>query len=304
MDFDIDPEIARKIEELTGGRFTFFSKAEVPIEEMERFYAIDPKDIPKDRAYGWLMFVQSYDGIIAFLDPTYPDPAIANSGPGIAKRHRGVRGSTTDYRLLNFGWAVSDAIIAGAGIIRGEPQLEYDVFWQDLRDYRKDVLGKGEPIRVILTRSGLDATTLQYPIFNSDRYQTIIFASEKAHKTTLEALENLPDTADRIKIEVAGKIDADIQKLPYILRQKYGVVLADWQGGGDIAGQAYQARAFDEDRKTISPIVIGSLTQDGRPRPTSVKTSFTPTTAPDIYNMRVRQFDDFVFQRGKTKYNH
>lgn len=253
-----------------GGIFMYkeFTSTNPSIEEMEDFFSIPKEHIPKDRPYIWFMAVKSRDGRLSFKEFDYKNPAIGLSGPGIALAHlREVTpiaaGSLLDFRFLQYGWAVADAVIGGSGIIRAEPKNSWTVSLKDLIEYRTNVLKKNKnPIQVVLTAKGLERDLLTSPIFNSKDITSIIATSKEGADAMGDYIGSISS-----KVEVFGDKRVDINKMLLRLRQHYGVRLVDFQGGGKIANEFRRLGLIDEARITDSPVSIGSLNSRGETRP-------------------------------------
>ena len=222
-----------------------FPHGDIPIREMTEFYRIREPDIPRNRPYVWSMFVLTADGIGSFKERGYHDGNIGLGGPGIAGKHlygkademAGVRG---DYRLLQFGWAVADAILGDSGIIKAETRLIWQAVQEDLIEYRKKVLEKpNPPVQIVMTGRGLSEKELGYRIFNTQGIRTIIATSEKG-------LESMEPYAGNVKaeFETFGKERVDIPSMLTRLRKDYGIKLLDLQGGSSLMGEF--AREFSK----------------------------------------------------------
>ncbi|MDI6720859.1 MAG: dihydrofolate reductase family protein [Candidatus Aenigmarchaeota archaeon] len=262
-----------------------FSGYEGTVEEFANFYRIDEKMIPRNRPYSWYMAVVSADGFMSFREKG-GDPLIFAGGKGIAGGHRadekGMEGAITDYRALEFGWVYADAILGSAEIIRQEPEQEWNATSPDFLQYRKNVLKKYNlPIRVVVTGRG--DINMKEPIFNSDAYKTLILTSEKGKEAIEQQVAGLDvDPLKNTKLYVYGeKIVEDFTDAFKMLRHDWNVRILDIQGGPRLAGQILFSKLIDELHLTRSPLIIGSLNSEGKPRPTLFEgVSFDPYNSP------------------------
>jgi len=123
-----------------------FSSELIPIPEITAFYTLDHAlnyQTP-DRPYTWSNTVCSVDGVISFLEPG------TSAGKEIALGHIPRSGSGSDWRLLNGGWMFADAVVSSGTNLRTEPDLLYSPHFEDLQNYRLNVLKKpkAHPLQV------------------------------------------------------------------------------------------------------------------------------------------------------------
>jgi riboflavin biosynthesis pyrimidine reductase len=127
-------------------RLAEFSSELIPIPEITAFYTLDHAlnyQTP-DRPYTWSNTVCSVDGVISFLEPG------TSAGKEIALGHIPRSGSGSDWRLLNGGWMFADAVVSSGTNLRTEPDLLYSPHFEDLQNYRLNVLKKpkAHPLQV------------------------------------------------------------------------------------------------------------------------------------------------------------
>ncbi|MBI2583522.1 MAG: dihydrofolate reductase family protein [Candidatus Aenigmarchaeota archaeon] len=301
-----------------------FTEPNVPIEEMERFCKIEPEMIPFNRPYVWYMFVDTMDGRGSFLQKGKAGGYHVALGhfredTGLAARYPDIAaGALADWRLLQYGWVVADAIMAASGILNNEPGNEWRVVDRDLIDYRQS-LGKKPAIRVLVTGSG--SLDVGEKVFSPQKeYETIVFtASEgenvlkrKAEEATGRLGYNPLDSNVRIYSLGEGRDITDFARMMEILRKTHGVQLLDLQGGPTLAGLLAAQKLIDEYRLTKAPHIIGDRYYNGgkaRERPTAFTFSegvsfgpdnsiLTPSLAED------RQVGGHTFIRRKMVYRH
>jgi len=289
-----------------------FSATPVPLDELKEFYRVDDAKLPKERPYLWNIYVMSMTGIVSFLDHKSTDSSVGLGGRGISLGNmRGIlpeaNGSDADRRCLCFGWTEADAIIAGANIIRVEPDATFRVLYKDMNEYRKNELGKEKPpIRVLLTRNGFSSDELKYPIFNSKESKTVIATSKigyKAMEAEAEKLSPHYNPMDACIFEIIGDSQVDVKELMRRLKFNYRVDYADLEGGPRTSHEFFLGRLVDEFRVTISPVFIDSLNNEDERRPIPLEGSgYNSTNAPTGTMMGRRYFEEYTFLRSTVNY--
>jgi len=303
-----------------------FSRAKIPINEMAEFYSldlIDPSIIPKDRPWIYYMFVETADGRGSFLRPgkaggyhiaqghIRDNEELAKQYPEIAA------GSLADWRLLQYGWATTDAIMAASGILNAEHNQEWRFVDDDLINYRKS-LGKKPPIRVLVTGSG--SIDLKEDVFSPKKeYETLIFTAQEGKEALVSKSEIVTgklgyNPLDNAKVYVLGegKEITDFNKMMWILRHGHGVELLDLQGGPTLAGLLAMYKLIDEYRLTTSGQIIGDISySDSKSviRPTAFKFPDGFELGPDNSILALpivpdRQVGSHTYTRRKMVYRH
>ena len=179
-------------------RFKEFKDHPVPIRELEVFLRLDEKRIPNERPYAWYMFVMTADGIGSLAERSYPNRSVGLGGTGLALRHLigkvpEAEGAKADADMLQFGWAVADAVLGGANLLRAEPTLKMAPWDKRFLDYRAR-LGKDRLTNIFLTANGFSAEEMKgYPILRSKDLRVIIATSENGHARMMAELKKLDD---------------------------------------------------------------------------------------------------------------
>ncbi len=289
-----------------------FSEDPIPLDELKEFYRIDEAKLPKERPYVWNIYVMSLTGIVSFLEHKNIDSSVGMGGRGISLGNmKGklpeAEGSDADRRCLCFGWTVSDAIIAGANILRVEQNATFNVPYRDMNEYRKSELGKElPPIRVLLTRNGFNSDELKYPIFNINEPRTIIATSKKGYRAMMVEAEKLSpryNPLDTCIFEILGDSQVDVNELMRRLKVNYRVDLADLEGGPRTSHEFFLDKLVDEFRVTISPVFIDSLNAEGERRPISLEGSgYHSANAPTGNIIGRRNFKEYTFLRSTVNY--
>ncbi|KAJ1551434.1 hypothetical protein HK096_011187 [Nowakowskiella sp. JEL0078] len=245
-----------------------FKFSEFTIDEISQFYCVpsEGQQIPNNRPYSWSNTVSSLDGFTNFLEPggTSSDIALKNSSSHEA---------AADFRLLNAGWAHSDAILISGKNLRDEPDTLCRVVFQDLLDYRVSVLSKPtiQPIQIILTNSG--KINFHHNIFKKKLIngicdqKTLIFSSHEVSKN----LQNELSKIDLHDVSVIGlrsnKFGVDLLELTSYLRISLGIKFLDVSGGGRIIQEMRQLELLDEIRLTLAGQICGPLSKLSIARP-------------------------------------
>lgn len=279
-----------------------FSLPHIPVEEMDAFYEIDKDKIPTDRPYIWSMFVMTADGIISYNEPDYPDEDIGLLGAGIAGKHFGNRGAEADWRLLQHGWAVADAIVAGSGILKAKPDITWMPVDEDLKDVYNDLQKERPALKVIITGRGFSREDLErYTVFKKNKdFETLVAVTETGLDKMAKDLGELKLGAQFLSF---GEDRVDMVSLVRFLRKDRGVKLLDLQGGSTVLGQFLKAGLVDESRYTISPQIAGSNNSKGERRPSSADTYFSPEDSPRLGLMKLKTLDSYIFTRYKVLKN-
>lgn len=282
-----------------------FSSKSPGIPEMAEFYkigAVRKADLP----YLWYMFVATADGIGSLKEEDYGDRSIGLSGAGIALRqfrdkNPDAIGAYVDWGLLQYGWAVADAVLGGSGILKAEK----NVTWmpeQRFLDYRRS-LGKGEPLRVVVTGRGFDAEEMRYPIFKQNGFRTLVATSKMGMERMESEMRSMPEQdRPRVEIKAFGDERVDLASMLKYLRRERDIKKVDFEGGPDLAGQLLKARLIDEYRLTTSPAIAGSLNSKGLQRPGPFKGSFSPDELPVMELLKIGLYGSHTFNRYKFRY--
>jgi len=286
-------------------RIASFSRPEVPLEEALEFYNLNNVAIPKERPYAWSNSVASFDGVASFKE----------EGAEAAEE----LGGKTDFRLLNMGWTLADAVLITPETLKNEPDAGCYPRYDDLVEYRLETLEKTHfPYQCILTNSG--NVDPYHPIFSKTCVRCVILTSEEGkvnvEKIFAEAMEGQPEDADlrRPKIfvfrpaENGEGLDLNhvFQTLRCILKVKY----LDVSTGGSVISQLLRLKLLDEVRMTTSGQICGPFNSSGQLRPKIFPANkeddvFTVGTTPLIRNKGLRVMDDlFIFTRGTVTYRH
>jgi len=286
-------------------RIDAFSKAEVPLKEALEFYNLNNVVIPKERPYAWSNSVASFDGVASFKE----------EGAQAAEE----LGGKTDFRLLNTGWTLADAVLITPETLKNEPDAGCYPRYEDLVKFRQEKLEKTHfPYQCILTNSG--NVDPQHPIFSKTCVRCVILTSEEGkenvEKIFAKAMEGQPEDAPlrRPKIFVFRPSETgeglDLNHVFQTLRCILKVKFLDVSTGGSVISQLLRLKLLDEVRMTTSGQICGPFNTSGQLRPKTFPANakdevFTVGTTPLIRNKGLRVMDDlFIFTRGTVTYRH
>jgi len=284
---------------------TTFQEAVIPISELVSFYSLDNIPNPLNRPYTWTMSVSTLDGFISFKDPH------ANGATEVALAHVKNSGSLSDWRLLNAGWMLADAVLGSGAILRSEPGTKWVPTFEDMIDYRVNVLKKSKyPLNVVLTGSG--GVDLTHPIFHDPDLHTVILTSKVGYETISQSGHVLDGT--NTKIEVIGDTPIfgvdELKAACQLLFEKYQVKLLDVTAGGVVIGSLIWLKLVDEMRITLASHVCGEISSTGEKRPHLFSSPpgtdpFTCHNNPILDYHKIGVFGiHHIFVRGLVRYRH
>jgi riboflavin biosynthesis pyrimidine reductase len=237
--------------------------------ELERLYGgnlLFPE--LQDRPYVIGNFVESLDGVVSFLIP-------GQSGGGP------ISGRSADDRfVMGLLRSVADAVLIGAGTLRGDPghvRIPEPIYPEAKNLYAalRSKLGKAPvPHNVILTASG--TVDLNEPTFHTEGLQAVIVTTDEGRARIESAHGGMSRVAVRSTGEKGSTSPAKVLKL---LHDEFQVRLLLHEGGPTVFGEFLAARMIDELFLTIAPQVAGRANHDRRPS-LAGESLFLPGTAP------------------------
>ncbi|KAJ1503874.1 hypothetical protein HMI54_012630 [Coelomomyces lativittatus] len=270
------------------GRLTY---PNAPIHEIAEFYSISHCAPKPDRPYMWSNSIISLDGYLSFLESD--DMGVE----GISMKSRFPHLSKVDFKMLHAGWAHADAILISASCLRNEPKAQIRVLFEDLIDYRINVLGKKtrQPALLVLTKSG-NVPFPTHPTFQQLDDQEVHFILTS---TTPDApTPSLPNV---------HVINTLTDLMTWCIHQKYQFI--DCATGGQVIQQCLQLKLIDEMRITYAAQLSGPLNlhQILRPSlfPVSPPTHFSAKTSPHLLLKALRTCGQrLIFLRMELEYRH
>jgi riboflavin biosynthesis pyrimidine reductase len=197
---------------------------------------------------------------------------------------REVSRSKEDRWLMDFLRAHHDAQLIGANTLRDEPGADgrgadYGIDDEQLRVYRKEILGLDKQKIIVLSGSGNIDATLR--VFDSPRVEPWVVTTAEGEKN-LRARLKVRGREWTIKTVVvgAGK-QVDLAATVHLLSEEHGIRTLLCEGGPTVYGELLKKHLIDEDFRTISFQVLGKSSKPGIERPTAYgNVSYTPESAP------------------------
>eukprot|EP00026_Physarum_polycephalum_P013972 Phypoly_transcript_14435.p1 GENE.Phypoly_transcript_14435~~Phypoly_transcript_14435.p1 ORF type:complete len:287 (+),score=40.09 Phypoly_transcript_14435:97-957(+) len=282
--------------------FSVFSAGVIPIPEIQSFYSLDNITPPQEkRPYAWTMSVSTLDGYISFKDPGADGPK------EVAMAHIKDSGSISDWRLLNGGWMFADAILGSGAIIRAEPDTKWVPSFDDMLEYRVNVLKKPKyPINIVVSGSG--DIDLKHPMFHYPDLRSIIVTSKIGSERLAKSGTPVPPNTT---IEVAAENpifgDQEFKNLFQLFYEKYNIRFLDVTAGGVLIATFAKLKLLDEVRVTMAGQVCGAISSTGEKRPTLFQTTepFSHENNPHLQFHKIAVFGvNHLFLRNLVKYRH
>ena len=271
-----------------------FSNPLIPINEIHEFYGLESIKAVLNRPYCWSNSITTIDGVMHFLE----DDSVSSIG---MKHVEGIsEWQQADWRLLNAGWAYSDAILITGQILRSETDTDCYISYEDLIDFRIRNCKSRQPIICLISGSG--EFPAERPIFKHHDLEIWIFTID-ANRDNLESRFN---SYPNIKIHSFGS-EINIEQLMVYLKQQ-GISYLDVSGGGSIIRAMLDLKQLDEIRFTMAGHLAGFKNSTGLNRPLlhpSHGKSYTPSDAPLVSWNGIRTIGrHHIFFRGVLQYRH
>jgi riboflavin biosynthesis pyrimidine reductase len=241
---------------------------------------------PRQRPYVMGNFVETLDGVVSY---------------NLAGRSGGqpISGSCTeDLFLMGLLRAVSDAVLIGAGTLRGDPgavRIPAAIYPEAASLYAmlRDQAGKPSlPLNVILSNSGI--IDVSEPTFHTAGLSVAIITTlEGAERLTAVAAEKWGNTTVYSTGESGATTPAAVLR---ILHDTLGVRLLLHEGGPSVFGQFLRADLIDTLFLTLAPQIAGR--SPDAPRPSLAGGDlFLPETAPWLKLRSLKLGTDHLFLR-------
>ncbi len=290
-------------------RLAEFSDEFIPLEEIEAFFSLEGIEAPHDRPYTWSMSVATLDGITSFQERE------ALAGDTVALTHIKNSGSEADWRLLNAGWLYADAVLGTGRIIRAEPEIKWIPVFEDLIEYRQKVHKKPDPFPANLVITATGDFDMRHPMFNDDRYLTVILTTRSGRETVLRNNQKAasagihPLQRGNTRLQSFGGETLDYREVMRYLRQEMDIRYLDVTAGGKLIAALAKEKLLDECRLTYAGHFSGPQNSTGDPRPVLFNLPsgqyFTPQNNPLIQYQAIRLHGKHhLFLRGTYRYRH
>ncbi len=228
--------------------------AEVPLPiELATLYGPLRFPQPLSRPYVVGNFVTTLDGVVSLNVP-------GKAGGGEISGF-----NDHDHLVMGLLRAVADAVIVGAGTLRGSPQhlwiaeTTYRPLAEVYREWRRQ-LGKREPpLNVIVTASG--QVDLNLPVFQSGSVPVLIITSTsgESHIRT----QHLPAWI-QIAVVAEAKLLTARSILQAVRRARSCEVILT-EGGPHLIGDFFAEKCLDELFLTLAPQIAGRDALSARP---------------------------------------
>jgi riboflavin biosynthesis pyrimidine reductase len=274
--------------------------------------------------------VMSFDGLLSFWDPI---EGSRNGGIGpdeiALKHHEPVRNSDGDWKMLNAGWMLADAVLLTANILFCEPNVICVPHFIDMQNYRSSELNKADgPLHVILVSANNYQRLLQEfgsdsPIFQKAHCLIALRLAGFLDSTAAsDAVNSLKQHFHAVNIHVKpyGALDdSDHQSVnqhqsAIFFRQlfddlyiRYKVHRLEINAGGKVLAILVELGLLDEMRMTVSGQLVGSFNGRGERRPSLFPSNrhWAATNNPHLIFKRLKQFgQQLVFYRCQLIYRH
>lgn len=261
---------------------TQFTHTHPTPDEITQFYHLKNTTIPPHRPYLWSNTVASLDGVTS-LGKTISPSVFALNGMSCD--------ASTDWLLLNAGWAYSDAVLGSAEILRSEPNIRW-VPTEEMIEFRMKTLRKKTPYpyNVVITHSGIIPP--HHPIITDNTIPTLVFISPDGLRKFENQISLTRRRSDRIHnisghfvriIELDGINTSIIEIYPHdttpesehapldlsvvlkVLRVHYDVQYVDVTAGPRVIGSLIEHKLLDEYRLTKSGSFFGFESSTRRP---------------------------------------
>lgn len=205
-------------------RISEFTDPMIPICEMNEFYSIENIDeTDSTLPYTWSNSIITLDGIMHFKgDSQISDIAMS----GLSEN------SIADYRLLQFGWSLADAVLFSGQILRDEPYTSCKLMFNDIIEFRRRI-GKcnDHPIQLIISKEC--NFPLDHSIFSSGL--RIIVMTSKVGWDKIQSNLDL-----KLKENVTVMIINDCDSIHHILqrlKREQNIKYLDISTGGKLINQ-------------------------------------------------------------------
>jgi len=288
------------MEHKNAGKVSIFTSEKVSLQELIDMYGLDSVEVPSHRPYIWSQTVTSFEGVMSILESNRTGPE------EVAMKHIPESGSESDFRVLQCGWMYADAILISSTILENEPNATLDLVYDDLIQYRTQVLQKpNQALKVIVTTRTLDVQ--KHNIWKL-KGEKLIITTEESMRQTLSS--NPADLLQKYNVNFAtfpltnGKIP--VVDIVSYLKLKKGVNFLEISSGPQIMNQFFKHTLIDETRLTKAGILYGFLSSEGISRPIfGNAVQFVGDTSPLLEYIGIRLYGKHhLFLRGKWTYRH
>eukprot|EP00297_Palpitomonas_bilix_P013066 CAMPEP_0113897130 /NCGR_PEP_ID=MMETSP0780_2-20120614/18477_1 /TAXON_ID=652834 /ORGANISM="Palpitomonas bilix" /LENGTH=304 /DNA_ID=CAMNT_0000888497 /DNA_START=155 /DNA_END=1069 /DNA_ORIENTATION=+ /assembly_acc=CAM_ASM_000599 len=289
-----------------------FSGEELGIGEISEFYSVDGRvDVPDMRPFVWSNSVISLDGKLGFLEAGSMD------SKAVALNHIPNSCAKADWKLLNAGWAIADAVVGTGAILRAEPDIKFvPSMFPDLIEWRK-TLNRREPLPASVIVSGSGNIDPNHTLFADTSYRTVVYTTRRGKERIEKSAEEqggahlLSNAQCEVRVCEAEGDPSSVgwKAMMKELRVKDGVRYLDVSAGGVVIAELIQEKVLDEVRATVAGHFMGGAATSGVERPNI----FTPARGKAFTheNNPVLRYDGMralgrylLFLRATVEYRH
>ncbi|KAJ3325465.1 SMC5-SMC6 complex localization factor protein 1 [Boothiomyces sp. JEL0866] len=234
-----------------------FTDPYLSIDEIKEFYHLNDLNMDEKLPYSWSNSIVTMDGVLSFMEDGYAVDAVGLKHVQEIKPYQ-----LADFRLLNAGWAYSDAVLISGEIIRSEKSAGCFVVFDDLLELRKE-LGRTtiQPIQCVVSRECV--FPLDRPIFQTKDIVVNVFTTSVGKRNLEEALK-LHSVETKIEIFANDKIEME---WIYCKMKDIGINYLDVSSGGKVIRTLIGSGLLREIRKTVSGQYAGPLNSQNIKRP-------------------------------------
>jgi len=205
------------------------------------------------------------------------------------------------------GRTAHDAILLSLVHLDAEPGVTLDLVYDDLIQYRTEVLKKPHPaLKVMVTTRSLDLR--KYDLIKS-KGEKLIITTEESMKQTLSSCP--ADFLEQHNVSFATFLPLINGKLPVVeissyLKLQKGINFLEVSPGPRLLDQFIQYGLIDETRLTTAGILYGAMSSEGNARPLFGRSvQFGDHDSPLLEYTGIRLHGKHhLFLRGKWIYRH
>ncbi len=245
----------------------------------------------EDATYVYSNFVVSHDGRISFNEPEHYGGGDVNGG------------NPFDLWLMALLRARADAVMVGDNTLKLEPEHVWThqyIFPDDTALFHELRQAEGRstyPLQVFLSIDG--QINWDAAVFSSPDYHVVIATTKRG-----EARVGKEARAEA-KVDVIAQDHAvvDLRELTDTLRRDFDVRTLLIEGGPRAYGSAITDRIIRDEFLTLSPIVVGNDSAEGKIRPGLLDgAAFSPGNALQMIPLSLKRHGNHMFLRSRCVY--
>ena len=244
-----------------------------------------------EATYVYSNFVVSHDGRISFNEPEHYGGGDVNGG------------NPFDLWLMALLRARADAVMVGDNTLRLEPEHVWThqyIFPDDTGAFHELRQAEGRstyPLQVFLSIDG--RINWDAAVFDCPDYHVVIATTKQGEARVSE------EARANAKIDVVAQSGSvvDMRELTDTLRRKFAVRTLLIEGGPRAYGSAIADRIIKDEFLTLSPIVVGNDSAEGKNRPGLLDgAAFSPGNALQMIPLSLKRHGNHMFLRSRCVY--